>query len=162
MCTLLCACRAPRVHARTHSLPAVGSCSRSLLLPAACPLPTNRHTRGLAASGSCLGLQQMAKPTPHNPRGAPPICLVAEMRPCGFSRFDAVPELGLVCNLLLRLFERFEVRQEATVERRDGALHLDGLEVLVQLVHERNARRDLQAGDLLVGDVVEVLQDPAD
>mmetsp|Transcript_5147 Transcript_5147/g.13155 ORF Transcript_5147/g.13155 Transcript_5147/m.13155 type:complete len:262 (+) Transcript_5147:205-990(+) len=74
----------------------------------------------------------------------------------------AVAELRLVGHLLLFLLELLQVRQEISGQRSDRARAGDRLEVLVKPVDERDACGDLQLGDLLVGDVVQILEHAAD
>mmetsp|Transcript_2768 Transcript_2768/g.5761 ORF Transcript_2768/g.5761 Transcript_2768/m.5761 type:complete len:283 (+) Transcript_2768:109-957(+) len=74
----------------------------------------------------------------------------------------AISDLCLIGDLLLRRLQVLLVREEVAGEQAHRALTLDRLEVLVELVHERDARRDLERGDLLVGDGVEALEDPPD
>ena len=58
--------------------------------------------------------------------------------------------LGLVGHLLLLALDRLLVGEEVAREEARRALRLDGLEVDVELVYERNTGGDLEAGDLVV------------
>ena len=54
------------------------------------------------------------------------------------------------------------VAEVAAGERSDGVLLRDRQELLVELVHQRHRRGDVQLGDHVLGDVVEVLDEGAE
>merc|ERR1719345_15471 len=67
---------------------------------------------------------------------------------------SAIGDLGPVGDFLLRRRERLLVGEEVAAEDAGRLVALDRLEVVVELVHERDAGRDLEAGDVLVADAV--------
>mmetsp|Transcript_15767 Transcript_15767/g.36596 ORF Transcript_15767/g.36596 Transcript_15767/m.36596 type:complete len:350 (+) Transcript_15767:101-1150(+) len=86
--------------------------------------------------------------------------LLARLVGCDLSR--VVAELGLVGHLLLGLFDLIRVTEEVAAQEAHGPGVLDGLQVLVQVVHQRDPGGDLEPRDVLVADVVQHLDDAAD
>mmetsp|Transcript_104929 Transcript_104929/g.292034 ORF Transcript_104929/g.292034 Transcript_104929/m.292034 type:complete len:293 (+) Transcript_104929:179-1057(+) len=79
------------------------------------------------------------------------------------SLFHGSADLRLVLHSLRRSLDLLRIAQVAAeLQRRHGQRGLDGLQVLVEVVHQGRARRDLQAGDDIVRDVLDVLHDGAD
>ncbi|KAJ8525203.1 hypothetical protein ON010_g15912 [Phytophthora cinnamomi] len=75
---------------------------------------------------------------------------------------SAAPRLlGLVLDAKDAGADLVLVAEVEGAERRDGVLVRNGLEVLVQVVHERRARGDVEARDLVLRDVVQVLDQRA-